>query len=306
MNWEITDLSSEPYLPSVSDCVVAAPSLVTHGGIPWLVPSEKSPEAETGTRDERLHSRLSPWCASIWKRTFDLTCIVPALILISPILGIIAIAVRLTSAGPVIFRQQRAGQHRKLFTIYKFRTMVENSESIGPGHTAKGDPRITPIGRYLRRFKLDELPQLYNVLRGDMSLVGPRPKLPNHDPAPMACRPGVTGAATLAFRYEARILCKVPAGRLESFYQQWIVPLKSRLDTDYMEGATLSSDIMVLLATVLRIGKHVTHDDLLQSSSITLFSRQPMSLKATEKLVGTGSLSRRERFHLRDPSRTGV
>ena len=264
MNSEIADLSTEPYFPTASECIVTTPSLAPHGNVPWLVPSGKSPEAETGTRDLRLHSRLSPWCASIWKRAFDLTCIVPALILISPILGIIAIAVRLTSPGPVIFRQQRAGRHRKLFTIYKFRTMVENSEAIGPGHTAKGDPRITPIGRYLRRFKLDELPQLYNVLRGDMSLVGPRPKLPDHDPAPMACRPGVTGAATLAFRYEAHILCKVPAGRLDNFYQQCIVPLKSRLDTDYMEAATLSSDIGVLLATVLRLGKHVTHEDLVR------------------------------------------
>ncbi len=278
MNSEIADLSTEPYFPSASEYLVTAPSSATHGGVPWPVSSVKSPEAETGTRDLRLHFRLSPWCASIWKRAFDLTCIVPALILISPILGIIAIAVRLTSPGPVIFRQQRAGQHGKLFTIYKFRTMVENSEAIGPGHTAKGDPRITFAGRVLRRFKLDELPQLYNVLRGDMSLVGPRPKLPDHDPTPMACRPGVTGAATLAFRDEAHILCKVPAGRLESFYQQCIVPLKSRLDTDYMEAATLSSDIGVLLATVLRLGKHVTHEDLVQPDGRPHLWANPLSL----------------------------
>lgn len=179
----------------------------------------------------------------------------------------IAIMVRLTSPGPIIFRQRRAGQWGELFTIYKFRTMVENSEVMGPGHTATGDPRITPIGRFLRRLKLDEFPQLYNVLRGEMSLVGPRPKLPNHDLAPMAYRPGVTGAATLAFRYEARILCNVPAGRLESFYQECIVPLKSRLDSEYMEKATLSSDIGMLFATVLQLGEHVTHEDLLQAES---------------------------------------
>ncbi len=208
---------------------------------------------------------LSLWSNSNWKRAFDLACVIPALILLLPILGLIAIIVRLTSPGPIIFRQRRAGQRGELFTIYKFRTMVENSEAIGPEHTANGDPRITLIGHFLRRFKLDEFPQLYNVVRGEMSLVGPRPKLPNHDLAPMACRPGVTGAATLAFRCEARILCNVPAERLESFYQECIVPLKSRLDADYMEKATLSSDIGVLLATVLRLGNHVTHEDLLQA-----------------------------------------
>jgi lipopolysaccharide/colanic/teichoic acid biosynthesis glycosyltransferase len=179
----------------------------------------------------------------------------------------IAIAVRLTSPGPVIFRQKRVGQNRKLFTIYKFRTMVENSEAIGPGHTAKGDPRITSLGRVLRRFKLDELPQLYNVLRGDMSLVGPRPKLPNHDPVPMACRPGLTGAATLAFRHEARILSHVPAERIERFYQQYIIPHKLMLDREYMERATVLSDIGVLLATVLRVGEHFTHEELVRSKS---------------------------------------
>src|SRR5665213_3598955 len=254
MNLEITDLSTEPYFPSASEYFVATPSVATHGDIPWHVSSENSPDAETSARDERLHSGLSPWCASLWKRAFDLICIVPALILISPILGIIAIAVRLTSPGPVIFRQQRAGWHRKLFTIYKFRTMVENSEAIGPEHTANGDPRITPIGRFLRRLKLDELPQLYNVLRGDMSLVGPRPKLPHHDHTLMLCRPGVTGAATLAFRDEQHILCNVPAERLEAFYQEYVVPRKIQLDANYMSRATLSTDISVLFATVLRAG----------------------------------------------------
>lgn len=223
----------------------------------------------------------------MWKRAFDLLCIVPGLVLVSPALGIIAIAVRLTSHGPIIFRQQRVGQNRKLFTIYKFRTMVENSEAIGPGHTAKGDPRVTSVGRVLRRFKLDELPQLYNVLRGDMSLVGPRPKLPNHDPAPMACRPGVTGAATLAFRYESRILSEVPTERIEGFYQQYIVPHKMKLDGEYMERATVFSDISVLLATVFRIGEHITHEDLLRHRSRVLFLAESNVLRTGEASVGS-------------------
>ena len=272
-------MSTEPYFPSASEYIAPSPSVVGQVGIPWLFPHGRPSETEMPLQQQILPSRLSSWCASNWKRGFDLLCIIPGLIIVSPVLGMIAIAVRLTSPGPVIFRQQRVGQNRELFTIYKFRTMVENSEAIGPGHTAKGDPRITFVGRVLRRFKLDELPQLYNVLRGDMSLVGPRPKLPNHDPAPMACRPGVTGAATLAFRDEARILCKVPAGRLETFYQEHIVPFKLRLDTDYMQVATLASDIGVLLATVLRLGKHVTHEDLVQPNGRPHLWGNPRSLR---------------------------
>ncbi len=165
--------------------------------------------------------------------------------------------------------------------------MVENSESIGPGHTAKGDPRVTPVGRVLRRFKLDELPQLYNVLRGEMSLVGPRPKLPNHDPAPMSCRPGVTGAATLAFRYEARILSEVPSERIEGFYQQYIVPHKMRLDSEYMGRATVMSDIRVLLATVFRIGQHITHEDLMRHKSMALFLTDHTALRTDEASMST-------------------
>ncbi len=216
-------------------------------------------------QNDGLTCKFSPWCASVWKRVFDVACVAPALVLISPILGIIAITVRLTSPGPVIFRQGRVGQHRKIFTIYKFRTMVENSQITGPSHTAKGDPRITPIGNWLRRFKLDELPQLYNVLRGDMSLVGPRPKLPDHEHTPMTCRPGVTGAATLAFCDEQHILSEVPSERLEAFYKEYVVPIKIQLDMEYMQKATLATDLRMLIATVIRSGKYVTHHDLLLS-----------------------------------------
>jgi lipopolysaccharide/colanic/teichoic acid biosynthesis glycosyltransferase len=245
---ESAHLSTEIYLPDTSESILTTNTFAD-------------------CADAGYSTGLSPWSESIWKRVFDLVCVLPALILISPILGLIAITIRLTSPGPIIFRQRRVGRWGELFTIYKFRTMVENSEAMGPGHTATGDPRITWIGRFLRRFKLDEFPQLYNVLRGDMSLVGPRPKLPNHDLLPMACRPGVTGAATRAFRHEARILCNVPAGRLESFYQESIVPLKLRMDADYMGKATLSSDLGVLVATVLQLGEYVTHEDLLQVES---------------------------------------
>ncbi|HET9088269.1 MAG TPA: sugar transferase [Acidobacteriaceae bacterium] len=224
--------------------------------------------------------RFSAWCASPWKRVFDLLCVTPALILLSPLLLAVAIAVRLTSRGPVVFRQRRAGQNRKLFTIYKFRTMVQNSESIGPRHTAKGDPRITAIGCLLRRFKLDELPQLYNVLRGDMSLVGPRPKLPEHEHTQMICRPGVTGAATLAFREEQHILCEVPTERLEAFYREHLVPLKIKLDAEYMQKATFLSDLSVLFSTLFRDKSFHNLQELMLVSS-----RQVQSASSHLRLV---------------------
>ena len=277
-------MSSEPYLPSSPQEIAGARSRVSHPGIPWLVPNDRATQL---LQQKSLLSKPSPWCASSWKRGFDLLCILPGLILVSPLLGVLAIAVRLTSPGPVIFRQQRVGQNRKLFTIYKFRTMAENSEGLGPGHTAKDDPRITVVGRLLRKFKLDELPQLYNVLRGDMSLVGPRPKLPHHDPVVMSCRPGVTGAATLAFRYESRILSEVPAERIEGFYQQYIVPHKMRLDSEYMERATVLSDIRMLVATIFRAGDHITHEDLMMHNSMARFWTDPIGLSAREASMGT-------------------
>jgi lipopolysaccharide/colanic/teichoic acid biosynthesis glycosyltransferase len=115
----------------------------------------------------------------VGKRIFDLTIASIGLVLISPLLVAIAIAVRLSSRGPILFRQERLGKLGTTFTIYKFRTMVDGAVNIGTGlNTFKGDPRITPVGKFLREYHLDELPQLFNVLKGDMSLVGPRPLLP--------------------------------------------------------------------------------------------------------------------------------
>lgn len=253
-------MSTDFYLPQAQESI-----LPQHGFREKSIPSslvDSPAEFQDIPFQDIPIDLMSPWCTSPWKRAFDLTCVVPTLILISPLLLLIAIAVRLTSKGPVIFRQERAGQHRKPFTIFKFRTMVENSEILGPDHTAKGDPRITTLGKFLRKFKLDELPQLWNVLRGDMSLVGPRPKLPHHDQTPMRCRPGVTGAATLAFRREQHILCEVPQENLEQFYQEHVIPRKILLDASYMAQANLRSDISLLIATLLQTGDSLTHRDL--------------------------------------------
>jgi sugar transferase EpsL len=131
-------------------------------------------------QNEYLLNRPAVWLNLLAKRIFDVTIAGIGLVMISPLLLVIAIAVKLTSPGPALFKQKRLGQKGRTFTIYKFRTMVDGAVNLGAGlRTFEGDPRITPLGKFLRDYHLDELPQLLNVLKGDMSLVGPRPLLPS-------------------------------------------------------------------------------------------------------------------------------
>jgi lipopolysaccharide/colanic/teichoic acid biosynthesis glycosyltransferase len=179
---------------------------------------------------------------------------------------LIAICIRLTSKGPAIFAQKRVGQGGRLFSIYKFRSMTVGAEKRGAGLTKSGDRRVTTVGKWLRRFKLDELPQFYNVLRGDMSIVGPRPKLPEFaDHLNLAYRPGVTGAASLAFRREEEMLAAVPAHHVEAYYHQRIKPLKASIDARYGLRATFRSDLRVIVSTLVASLKSEP-DRVLQSS----------------------------------------
>ena len=197
-----------------------------------------------------LMQEASPWAVSTLRRCFDCAIALLALVILLPVFVLVAVMVRVTSPGPVLFRQKRMGRHGTEFTLYKFRSM-RAEEQPGARITVSGDPRVTPVGLWLRRFKLDELPQFWNVLRGDMSLVGPRPKLPHHEALFMSVRPGITGAATLAFRHEERLLLGVPEDALEIFYEVFIKPTKARIDFEYMHSATFRSDVRLLWTTLV-------------------------------------------------------
>jgi len=208
-----------------------------------------------GAPDQRLApqartlTEASPWVLSGTRRCLDFIVALVALIVLAPLLLLASIMVRLGSRGPVFFRQRRMGRHGREFTLYKFRSMTP---AIGRGATitVAGDARVTQVGAILRRFKLDEIPQFWNVLRGDMCLVGPRPKLSHHEALHMDCRPGITGVATLAFRREEEFLAGIPAHELEAFYELFVKPAKAQLDLDYMREASFASDLGVLWSTV--------------------------------------------------------
>jgi len=171
-----------------------------------------------------------------------------------PVLLAVGLAVRLTSRGPVLFLQRRVGRAGRPFTIAKFRTLLDCRRQGGQAHpvlTTTRDEHFTPIGRLLRYSKFDELPQLLQVLSGQMSLVGPRPKVPELENGAVPCRPGITGMATIVFAREQQMLDRIPRQKLASFYRSVVGPTKRQLDAEYMSRATFRSDLRLIAATVL-------------------------------------------------------
>jgi len=193
------------------------------------------------------------------KRLFDLTVAGLALLLLWPLLVALVLWVRLDSPGPAFFRQPRVGRHGRLFRMHKLRSMVADAPARGLALTVGADVRITRAGTVLRRTRLDELPQLFDVLRGDMSLVGPRPELPryvaHYPPAlrerVLAVRPGITDPSSLDWLDEAAVLSA--ADDPEREYIQRVLPAKLQAAADYADHATLASDVRVLWRTLGRL-----------------------------------------------------
>jgi lipopolysaccharide/colanic/teichoic acid biosynthesis glycosyltransferase len=196
----------------------------------------------------------------MWRRTLDVVASGTALVVCAPLFLAIAAAVKIGSPGPVLYRARRVGRGGQLFTLYKFRTMGPGAHVSGPPITAEGDSRVTPVGRVLRQWKLDELPQLYNVLRGDMSLVGPRPEDPmyvadytDEQRRLLSVRPGLTSPATLAYRHEAAVLAA--ADDPEVTYREVVLPAKLAIELDYLRKRTLFLDLLILARTVRALAR---------------------------------------------------
>jgi lipopolysaccharide/colanic/teichoic acid biosynthesis glycosyltransferase len=193
-------------------------------------------------------------------RLVDIAIAAAALVVGLPVFAAVGIAIRLDSSGPLLHRAIRVGLAGRSFTLYKFRTMVDGAAALGPGVTAAGDPRVTRVGRFLRRSKLDELPQLWNVLRGDMRLVGPRPEDPRfvalYEPYQLlvlSVCPGITGPSQLAFFDEEHVLAATDA---EAVYIRDILPRKLALDLEYARRHTLLQDLRILAQTLLVTLRH--------------------------------------------------
>lgn len=186
---------------------------------------------------------------------FDRTMALVGLVILSPVLAVTAIAVKMKMpGGPVIFKQKRVGRNGKLFTMYKFRSMTLGHG--GSSVSVAGESRITPLGAKLRKYKLDELPELWNVLIGDMSFVGPRPDVPGYadqlsgdDREVLKLRPGITGPASLKYRDEEELLAK--KADPQKYNDEFIFPDKVRINRYYLHNYSFIKDIQIIICTVL-------------------------------------------------------
>jgi lipopolysaccharide/colanic/teichoic acid biosynthesis glycosyltransferase len=191
------------------------------------------------------------------KRTLDLVVGFVGIIFLSPLVLAIALAIKVESPGPVFYRGVRVGRFGKPFRIFKFRSMVVDAEKVGAASTHEHDPRVTRAGRWIRRFKLDELPQLFNVLLGDMSLVGPRPEVEKFvdlyteaERPILSARPGITDWASIRFHNEGEIIAASGIADADQAYAQLIRPEKLRLQLKYVAEQGFFTDLRILTATL--------------------------------------------------------
>lgn len=207
------------------------------------------------------------------KRAFDILVSFFGLILLFPLFIVVAIFVKIDSKGPIFFSQERIGKDFKPFRILKFRTMVQTKD--GPFITAANDQRITRIGKYLRRYKIDELPQLFNVLKGDMSLVGPRPEIKRYVDlfeseyrTILKVRPGITDPASIRYSNEEIILSQSPD--YEGLYIKKILPEKINLSIEYIKNHNMIIDIMIILKTIFKIGNSKRLHEYYDSKNLSI------------------------------------
>jgi lipopolysaccharide/colanic/teichoic acid biosynthesis glycosyltransferase len=191
------------------------------------------------------------------KRAFDILCSFAGLVVLSPLLAVAAALVKIDSKGPAFFLQERIGRNFRPFRIIKFRTMATGSEKVGSLITVGGDDRVTRIGRFLRKYKIDELPQLINVLKGDMSFVGPRPEVKKYVglfqtdyERLLRVRPGITDPASLRYSDEEGVLSL--SADWEEDYVKRILPEKIKLSSAYVDNHGVVADIKLILKTILR------------------------------------------------------
>jgi lipopolysaccharide/colanic/teichoic acid biosynthesis glycosyltransferase len=192
------------------------------------------------------------------KRAFDIVAATAALFILSPLLGLAALLIKLDSPGPVFFKQERIGRSFRPFWIYKFRTMVRDASTRGGLITVGEDRRITRVGRILRKTKVDEIPQLINIIKGEMAIVGPRPEIRHYVELfrrdyeeILKVRPGLTDLASLKYRDEAALLRK--AANPEDEYRTRVLPDKIRLAKDYLRRSSFLFDLSLILKTLFKL-----------------------------------------------------
>lgn len=207
---------------------------------------------------EDSRDRTRGFYARVGKRIFDLLLSIPSLVILSPVFFFAAVLIKFETPGPVSFTQERLGREGRPFKLYKFRTMVKDASKIGPPITPANDPRITRVGKLLRKFKVDEMLQIFNVVKGDMSVIGPRPELKKYIDIfkddymeILKIKPGMTDYALIAFRNEEEVLSKFD--NIEEGYMKEVLPAKIGLYRKYMNEISLATDIKIFFTTIWEI-----------------------------------------------------
>lgn len=194
----------------------------------------------------------------IGKRAIDFVAALAGIVLLLPIWALISILVMITSRGPALYSQERMGRNGKIFRILKFRSMIAGADKMGAGITCSGDSRVTRFGSVIRKLKIDEIPQLWNVLLGDMSLVGPRPELASYvatytheQRLVLSVRPGITDISSLRYRHEEELLAR--SHNPEEFYVKVVLPDKLALNLEYIQKMSFRFDLKLILETIATV-----------------------------------------------------